>query len=597
MSQKLIHRRRFIESSAIAAGGLLVPDSIIAELPVSRKSRSYRIPTQSDEHLPFFFGDWSMQDFTGKPRPLTEVMTLGAIEQFMKWRDKYDFGPEFYVIDVMWFDRDGDYTRWNPEAFRDGPTRTLTAMQKAGLKLGLWFDVSNGWVPRNPEWHDSYNPELKRYCLTTGHFLKGLRKAWDYNYRTYGLRVIKIDFADFTVPPPGKGPSPASTLASIKGFRKMLREFKATHDGVTFLLYNGFSYDYTGIEETLQPPQSQIVSTEWLSVADWLYSGDPRPCDWPSLRLRRSIDFYQDHQVRRFHWAGISLARIDDHGCFVGEGGSYYELGRVDWRATWILTLLRGSRKAHLYGDPSLLADDDVRWMKATYERVRGLYARGAQVEVLGGFPGLGEAYGYRLTHDGDGVAVLANPAWHKVTFRVRLEDNIEPVVCVLAADGGTDPPVNQGAGFVDVEIGPSQIVLLAFGEEARIALPSKELTPGPWPRELVATKVERMEGRVEYERRYQTAPLPRGSTLYWVVRFTDGQKRVRWNFGEKLLKEQLQIEAEGGKTIDIVPDRPLWSGISWAVITQVEVEGNAKLKIATNQIVKDFEVEAYESQ
>jgi hypothetical protein len=95
-------------------------------------------------------------------------------------------------------------------------------------------------------------------------------------------------------------------------------------------------------------------------------------------------------------------------------------------------------------------------------------------------------------------------------------------------------------------------------------------------------------------ERRYRTVPLPKGSTIYWVLCFTDGKQRIRWHFGLRPLVDQLQIKVEGGRNLRIIPDRPLWSGISWAVVTLEEAAGSANLAITTNQTVKDFEVQVY---
>ena len=78
---------------------------------------------------------------------------------------------------------------------------------------------------------------------------------------------------------------------------------------------------------------------------------------------------------------------------------------------------------------------------------------------------------------------------------------------------------------------------------------------------------------------------------------FRDGQKRVRWDPGERPPGEQLRIRAQGGKNMRIIPDCPfLWAGISWVVITLESASGEASLAVSTNQVVKDFEVQVYSS-
>jgi len=581
---------------------------ILVLVTIARASRAGE-PARSSDALPFYYDDWSLQDwgfgYAGGGygyRPLTEEMALSAVRRFRHWRKKYGFGPDYYIVDAMWFDQRGDYRRWDPKGFPNGPKALLEAMRDAGLKLGLWYNLNSGelkednWVPQEPAWRTSYNPELKGYCLSEGPYLDGLRAAWEYAYNEWGLRVIKLDFATLDIPPPGKPRSSEATDANIRAFHRMVSGFRGVHPGVKFLFYNGFIYDYAQISDTFQPPHSPIINPEWLSVADWLYAGDVRPSDWPALRLRRSADFYQDHQVRRFHWAGFPLERIDDSGCFVGTGISAFELGAEDWRGTWILHLLRGGHKPHLYGDPNLLNEEDVRWMKDTYQRVSELYARGAVTEVLGGYPGEGEPFGYRLSYQGSGLVVVANPSWKRIKYRLRFENNIQLPAVVLASDGAVEIPVTSGLGFVDVEIGPSQVVLLGLGEEAARPLPSRELTPGTWPMDLEPVKIVRQSSANE-ELKFEAAAVPKGATLYWVVQFKNAQGRFRWDLGTKLVADQLKVKAEGGKASQVVPARPLWPGISWSVIVIKEISGVATLRLVPNEFVTDFDVAAYQAK
>jgi hypothetical protein len=74
---------------------------------------------------------------------------------------------------------------------------------------------------------------------------------------------------------------------------------------------------------------------------------------------------------------------------------------------------------------------------------------------------------------------------------------------------------------------------------------------------------------------------------------FRNDHGRFRWLFGKELVARELQIKAEGGQSFRVIPDRPMWAGISWAVVVQVGVTGPATLRLVANQAVRDFEVEA----
>jgi hypothetical protein len=374
-------------------------------------------------------------------------------------------------------------------------------------------------------------------------------------------------------------------------FRRFLRAFRKAHPDVLISFYNHLAYDWRHITSNLDTPTDQIVSPEWITAVDWIYSGDPKPSDWPALRLRRGIEFYQDHQVRRFYWSGVPLDKIDDHGCFIGDGGSYYQIGPKDFRASWLLTLMRGSRKGHLYGDPALLSKDDVLWMKAVYQRINDLFEKDAQVEIFGGFPGQGDPYGYRLSYDYNGLICLVNPQWKRIQFPLSVDMAVTPELICLASDGAIMPVIQTNQGQAVVEIGPNQIVLLGLGDEGQHPLPSQDLTPGPWPRDLKPLNVSQ-----EGDDQYSLGEIEAGSDIIWLLKFYKDGNRFKLR-PEGTIAEYLQIKTSGSRTAEPLWDKHVWSGMTYFVVKQYQTFGVPTFTLNPPDPELTIKVEAYYSK
>lgn len=541
-----------------------------------------------EKGITLIYGDWSQQDWVPEERLVTEKMIVNTAAVFKFWRETLDFPFDYYVIDIFWYDQTGDYLKWNPKGFPHGPEKSLQAIKNAGMDLGLWYCVNGAYVPDNEAWANSRAEKESGYILSQGSYLENLQTVWDKAYQQFGLRFIKLDFADFTLASKEKDAEENIALKDLLAFRRFLRSFRKAHPDVLISFYNHLAYDWRHITSNLDPPTDQIVSPEWITAVDWIYSGDPKPSDWPALRLRRGIEFYQDHQVRRFYWSGVPLDKIDDHGCFIGDGGSYYQIGPQDFRASWLLTLMRGSRKGHLYGDPALLSPDDVLWMKAVYQRIHELFEKGARVEIIGGFPGQGDPYGYRLSYDYNGLICLVNPKWERIRFPLIVDMAVTPRLTCLAADGAIIPVIKTSPGQAVVEIGPNQIVLLGLGDEGQHFLPSMELTPGPWPQDLKPIAVSRMR-----DNRYTVDEIEADSDIIWLLKFYKNGKRFKVR-PEGTIAEYLGIETSGSKTTTPLWDRHIWSGMTYFVVKQNHISGFPTLTLNPPDPELIIKVEAY---
>ncbi len=560
-----------------------------------------RLPFSSSEKerakrgIELIYCDWSHQDWVPEKQPVDEQMVLDTAAVFRRWREEFDFPFAYYLIDVFWFDPDHPYDRWRREGFPNGPERSLGAIEEAGMKPGLWFcNKHPGIMPKPAEWSESLDNSGHGYVISAGPYREGLHRAWQKAYEQWGMRMVKFDFVGLDAKLPDDPVPEQRPALNRRAFRELVTDFKTEHPDVRFLLYNGFrSGEGTGFGNTLEDPaRTCSISSEWADYCDWTYCGDTRPADLPCLRLRRSCEIYNDHQIRRWHWAGFPLHKIDECGCYVGSGGSWYELGPKDFRSSWLLTLVRGGQKAMLYGDPSPLTDDDVRWMKATYERADRLVRRGAKVSLLGGWPASGDPYGYFLSKGTDGWAVAINPQWSSVEFRIPTRGR--PAAACLASDQGEPVPMKTHQHGIDVTIPPNQMVLIGLGRESETPLPDMRLTEGEWPAELLPRGVQRSGENGSLTFRLERDDV---QDVTWVVRlWKDGQRYRQPGWGEdRTLSEYLGLETSPCRRRESFHDRPLWSGLSYWVETQFGATSTPILKLACEDEELDVTVEAYE--
>jgi hypothetical protein len=561
------HRRSFLKTVLMATGGMLAQSGLHARsLEVTRDDPFGSRRNLRPAGIALIFNDWSMQDWVKPEVRVTQRMIVDTVRTFSEWRSKFGLPFQYYNVDVFWFDTKSKFDRWDMVGFPHGPGAALSAIRRAGMQLGLWY--SGGGRSALPEaWANSRVDE--DYSMSVGSFRSDLRNAWEKAYSDWGLRLIKFDFASFGTVLPGDSQADQRRRLSLIAFRNLVRDFKRAHPDVLFLLYNGFAYNGRVIQSTLQDPLvEQSISTEWSTSTDWTYCGDTIPADYPALRLRRGTEIYNDHQVRRWHWAGIPLDQIDESGCFIGNGGSWFNLGPKDFRTSWLLMMVRGSRKAMLYGNPALMSRADVAWMASVYQRANALVKKGASVEIIGGWPAKGDPYGYRLSYDGSGWLVLINPKWERHRFSIQLGLGPKPRVSFLGSDSGVQPPTTMVAGQLQIDVGPGQLVWFGLGDEEDQPFSSAALTGGFWPDDLQQVRVDggaKPEGA--YGFRTEVAP---GRRLIWLLQFEKSGVPYRVRMGEEVrIQDGLRIKASGGEVVEELHDKPIWAGVSYWVMQQ----------------------------
>ncbi len=532
--------------------------------------------------------DWALHDELGDNVRLTEELTMGALDTLDRWQREHDVAFDYYLLDCFWFEQPGDYTSFDPETWPSGFEPARQRMQQMGMTPGLWLDTTGaavaGWHPWQGgegdhgwgPWADSLDCRSGwSYCLFDGPYADGLCSAMVRAVEEWGVGMFKFDFANFyAVTERHRGLDAGEVYRrNVNAFKDILRRVRSVRRDVVFLAYNGFRYNRGYLDNTTDALVPGIEQ-HWLELIDWLYSGDPRPADLPCTSLRRAVDFYQDHMVRKFHHSRIPLDRIDDHGCMVGKTNTIYYFGARGFRRTWVQSLARGGRKAHFYGDPALLSDDDVEFLRRAQELFFNLFQSGAVTKPVGGVPCQSAGHGFLTGTGEDGVLLLANSSGAVRTATVPIK-SLETAK-VLFHDEGFVPECTVHRNVLSATLAPEQVALVGLGERADESFELGTNVGG----DPVVARTHSVNLDWTHEDGVTACTLPvkrlveamdegRYDTLRVSFRLRQDGRAYRHAFErDKAPTETLRVEclADGTpvKATQLLPDVKVWSGCSW---------------------------------
>ncbi len=513
--------------------------------------------------------DWAMHDELGDTVQLTEELTMRALDALERWA-ALGVSFDYYLFDCFWFESPGDYTSFKADAWPEGPGRALDRIRALGMLPGLWLDTTGGRVSGHGPWKESLNVHDNwSYCLFDGPYGQGLQDGMLHACAEWGVRMFKFDFANFYAVSPrfARMDAGEAYARNVEAFRAILHRVRAQYPDVVILAYNGFAYGRDYLGDTTQAVVPGIED-HWLDVIDYIYSGDPRPADVPCTSLRRAVDMYQDHMVCKFLRSGIPAGRIDDHGCMVGTTNTIYYMGRQGVRRTWVQSLGRGGRKAHFYGDPTLLDDGDARFLGAARALFFDLFEGEAVTRPVGGVPSQSPWHGFQTGSVQDGLLVLVNSTAERQEARLQARDLAE--ARVLFHDEGFEPECAVEAGGLTVTLAPEQMALVGLGRKAAEECVLGTNVGG----DTVSAASRRIDLAFEAGLcRVAGAELARAAEGFDALRLSFRLRRkgtaVRTAAPRDIpVCESLRIEVEAdGRPVAarrMVPDVKVWSGSSW---------------------------------
>ncbi|OGJ89881.1 MAG: hypothetical protein A2487_09225 [Candidatus Raymondbacteria bacterium RifOxyC12_full_50_8] len=403
----------------------------------------------------YVYINWSAYDELSDSKELNESLAMVQFDHFLRLR-KAGARLDCYLMDAFWYTPNSGYRTWRNRSWPKGPYRWLKACKDNHVLPGLWFSVNCldfSKVGVSPAWKGSLNRDASCASLFAGPFLKDFLAALQHWY-TQGVRVFKLDFADFDaateqaqktmLPEKIREKNSAALYAGLTAFRKKNQD-------AIFLAYNGFG----GIINNTSIPFTKTIDKKWLTVFASLYCGDPRPADVACANFWRSKDIYSDHMVRHFAMNGIPLKRIDNAGFMVGNTGTCYNRKTAAWKAMLLLSLARGGLVNTYYGDLGLLGNTAARF----FAKAQALFApflEQGSTRTWGGTPGLAEPYGYYSTLGKDALVTVVNPS--QLFQKMPVPKN--GPCSLLFHDSGFVPQLKNNT----VLLGPEQMCLLGFG-------------------------------------------------------------------------------------------------------------------------------------
>ena len=490
--------------------------------------------------------DWGLHDDLTPGDPiLTAAMTLENIPRVAELNRRSGAGFDYYLMDAFWFERGKPYTHFRSDTFPEGMTAIKAALDKAGLKLGLWFDINgiHTGLASLPELAQ-YNTELGNgaLCLACDEVADLICEGMLKQIRDLDVRLIKLDFGYFECKNPSHNHSTDFTESkerAVANFIRMMHRLRMECPDLKILCYNGWMTDLSWMNTPDADRPGYAVSPYWCEYADYIYCGDPRPSSYPSENTADSLVWYTDGMMQLFANALMPPEAIDDDGAMMGHTATIYRLGKAHFRQSILMDVMRGGRKLMLYGDLGDLDESDHTYLSF----VNTLFTRATEADYtsrLFGDPARGGVYGYDTGCATEGLCVVVNPTAHDV---------IHYVASPRFGGGVTATPV----------IVNGEIVEPAW-QDVGNAIPVRVSSHGYT---LVAWRLTPMERGLD-----KVVMLPGDS----ITLRTEGMTAMELSFtkdGAPLktvtgLPPQFSVTG-GGTALTPSLQNPVWAGISWA--------------------------------
>mgnify|MGYP004642308213 CR=1 FL=1 len=361
--------------------------------------------------------DWGLHDDEDSKIFLTEKLTLDNIERMDVLQKKTGFKFDYYLMDAFWFPdgetlEDAPYGRFKRETFPNGIDNVVSALEERGIKFGLWFDIN--FLKAKIKNAQKYSNCLKNNSLCTccDETAEITKKSILYHIENHRVKMIKLDFAFFECFNTEHNHSTEFTESkqkSVANYIKTVNEIRAKYPDVKILCYNGWTTRLDWLTWT-ETHGEYAISPYWVEYADYLYCGDPRPSRYSADGLEKSVCYYTDGMIRYFKKSLVPLTSIDDHGTMLGNTCTIYYLEKKLFRLGWVMNLMRGGKKLHLYGDFSTLDESDLKYLAYVDKMCAKSQKDGYVSKFIGGDPRKREIYGYSISDGFGGYAVMVNP-------------------------------------------------------------------------------------------------------------------------------------------------------------------------------------------
>ena len=499
--------------------------------------------------------DWGAHDECADNRKyqLNEEMARRIVQDLKKAKEKTGVTYDYYIMDNFWYTPDS-YDSFDERHWPEGPDRFLKELKDLGMEFGLWFDVNLRMVllPDKSFLRSNTADEL---CIGLESNMDRLFSAVEKHVREHGVRMLKFDFAIFDCDNPDHDfhsqRHTASKEPAVRDFIARLGAIRAEHPDLQVLAYNGFTTRMDFIASVDPNRTGWAISPFWAIYVDYVYCGDPRPAERPAP-LEKSVVHYSDCMMEKFIESLIPREAIDDHGTMIGLTNTIYYLQKRSLRDSYIMNIVRGTRKIHLYGETGLLDDADWKFLAEAQKLFDFVCREDCRTEAILDRPSRGTVYGYANTCGDRGIVTAVNVTAAKQQIAVDIPGRLK-WKRIYHAGEWCDEPLTMTGGLIGVleEFGIDVFEWERIGE-------SEDAAPA---RTAIATQT--LCGYVEADTGTEVdIELPAGCKRIGVRFLADNLSPMRAQNKER---ENLRISAEGGE-LRRLDDTVIWSGISFAI-------------------------------
>lgn len=521
------------------------------------------------EMHPFIYGDWALHDELGEEGysiELTEDMTMQNLEFLGQLKHDYNIHFDYYLMDHGWYDPEGDYIKLKKPNWQSDKLDTVMGKLDAmETKLGLWFSVNSyfenddnikcGLMSSGLEDSRCDRDSAKgSYCLSSEPYYSALKNAM-VHWAKKGVGMFKLDFMDLGCMHPSHCglPMECRIEKDSNALLEIVAAVRKVNPKVVFVAFNGF-----------------VSSPWWLLYVDTLFVGDPQPCSFPSVRLRTSINMFNDRAVHRYIGYNMPRRLIDDCGTMVGSTTTIFYTGKEDWRSMALLSAGRGNAFLWYYGDYTLFDDADKRFMAGIF-RTLEQYRESRDVTSSIGKPDGRDIYGYAHIKDRSGYVVIFNPLLVPVESVLKVKDKL-----------------------LHSRLMPMEGQLLDFAT-GKVVLTSGAIDGFSHANEF-GLKVDRaQDGNFEFKGVIRKE-LKGDRIVIYLQLFEHGEELTDKSLFEKLTS-LLWINGVRAEILS-VPSRFAWNGLSWMCITtktmfEGEIEKKVDLELKTTGLPVDIQITA----
>lgn len=356
--------------------------------------------------------DWGAHDELAAEYELEldEAMARRVLNDLRRGGEKTGLRYDYYLMDDCWYSPES-YCRFREGHWPQGPGRFLEELREMGMEFGLWFDVNMQRI-QDPGKKLLRGGSERELCIAADENMAMVFDAVEKHVRENRVRMLKFDFACFDCNDPSHDFHSHRPIANkepaIRNFITRLCALRRDFPTMQVLGYNGFTTSLDQIGAVDPNCRGWAISPFWALYVDYLYCGDPRPAERPAP-MEKSIIHYTDCMIERFTDALLPRQSIDDHGTMIGLTNTIYYLQKKSLRDSYLMNIVRGTRKLHLYGETGLLDDADWDFLAKAQKLFDFVCAPNCRTEAILQRPSSGSVYGYHNVRDDHGVVTVVN--------------------------------------------------------------------------------------------------------------------------------------------------------------------------------------------